>query len=115
MLAALDGQITNDRPPLFRSSDILIRRGATSIRANSGDVRRLFVNSIVHEERVRAVNELWSCLVEQRRLMGGVEYLYDILADSEYPEVITRSNLRTPLGQLRRGSTSRSSTASSYA
>jgi hypothetical protein len=93
VLAALDGQITNDRPPLFRSGDILIRRGAASIRANSGDVRRLFTNSIVHEERVRAVNELWSCLVEQRRLMGGVEYLYDILADSEYPDVITRSNV----------------------
>ena len=94
VLAALDGQITNDKPPLFRSGDILIRRGAASIRANSGDVRRPFTNSVVHEERVRAVNELWSCLVEQRRLMGGVEYLYDILADSEYPDVITRSNLR---------------------
>lgn len=103
VLAALDGQITNDRPPLFRSGDILIRRGAASIRANSGDVRRLFTNSIVHEERVRAVNELWSCLVEQRRLMGGVEYLYDILADSEYSEVITRSNLRAALGQLTEG------------
>jgi Putative DNA-binding domain len=103
VLAALDGQITNDKPPLFRSGDILIRRGAASIRANSGDVRRLFTNSIVHEERVRAVNELWSCLVEQRRLMGGVEYLYDILADSEYPDVITRSNLRVSLGQLTEG------------
>ena len=103
VLAALDGQITNDKPPLFRSGDILIRRGAASIRANSGDVRRLFTNSIVHDERVRAVNELWSCLVEQRRLMGGVEYLYDILADSEYPEVITRSNLRVSLGQLTEG------------
>jgi hypothetical protein len=53
------GQITNDKPPLFRSGDILIRRGAASIRANSGDVRRPFTNSVVHEERVRAVNELW--------------------------------------------------------
>jgi hypothetical protein len=103
VLAALDGQITNDRPPLFRSGDILIRRGAASIRANSGDVRRLFTNTIVHEERVRAVNELWSCLVEQRRLMGGVEYLYDILADSEYPEVITRPGFRDALGHLTEG------------
>ena len=103
VLAALDGQITNDKPPLFRSGDILIRRGAASIRANSGDVRRLFTNSIVHEERVRAVNELWSCLVEQRRLMGGVEYLYDILADSEYPEVITRPSLRVVARTTNRG------------
>jgi len=100
VLAAQDGQITNGKPPLFRSGDILIRRGAASIRANSGDVRRLFTNSIVHEERVKAVNELWSCLVEQRRLVGGVEYLYDILADSEYPDVITRPSLRAALGQL---------------
>jgi hypothetical protein len=35
--------------------------------------------------------------------MGGVEYLYDILADSEYPDVITRSNLRVSLGQLTEG------------
>jgi hypothetical protein len=42
VLAALDGRITNDRPPLFRSGDILTRRGAASIRANSGDLRRLF-------------------------------------------------------------------------
>lgn len=103
VLAALDGQITNDKPPLFRSGDILIRRGAASIRANSGDVRRLFTNSIVHEERVRAVNELWTCLVEQRRLMGGVEYLYDILADSEYSEVISRSSFRVSLGQMTEG------------
>lgn len=103
VLAALDGQITNDRPPLFRSGDILIRRGAASIRANSGDVRRLFTNSIVHEERVRAVNELWACLVEQRRLMGGLEYLYEILADSEYGEVVTRHDFRVSLGQLTQG------------
>jgi hypothetical protein len=71
VLAALDGHVPNGKSPLFRSGDILIRRGAASIRANSGDVRRLFTNSIVHEERVRAVNELWNCLVEQRRLMGA--------------------------------------------
>jgi hypothetical protein len=103
VLAALDGQITNDKPVVFRSGDILIRRGAASIRANSGDVRRLFANSIVHEERVRAVNELWSCLVEQRRLMGGVEYLFDILVDNEYPEAITRPGLREALGHLTEG------------
>lgn len=100
VLAALDGQITNDKPPLFRSGDILIRRGAASIRANSGDVRHLFTNSIVHEERARAVNELWSCQVEQRRLMSGVEFLYDILADSEYSEVITRPDLHAAFGNL---------------
>lgn len=103
VLAALDGQITNDKRPLFRSGDILIRRGAASIRANSGDVRRLFTNSIVHEERVRAVNEVWTCLVEQRRLMGGVEFLYDVLVDSEYPKVITQPVLCASLGNLTAG------------
>ncbi|WP_082115231.1 ATP-binding protein [Lentzea aerocolonigenes] len=97
VLAAMEGQ-TTDKQPQFRSGDILIRRGAASIRANSGDVRRLFTNSIVHEERVRAVNEVWSCLVEQRRLMGGVEYLYDLLVDSEYADAITRPSLRASLG-----------------
>jgi hypothetical protein len=103
VLAAQDGQITNNKPPLFRSGDILIRRGAASIRANSGDVRRLFTNSIVHKERVRAVNELWSCLVEQRRLMGGVEFLYDILLDSEYSEALARPSLLAALGNLTEG------------
>jgi hypothetical protein len=103
VLAALDGQITNNQPVAFRSGDILIRRGAASIRANSGDVRRLFTSSIVHEHRVKAVDELWRCLVEQRRLMGGVEYLYDILADNEYPEAITRPELRESLGNLTEG------------
>lgn len=73
------------------------------IRANSGDVRRLFTSSIVHEERVRAVNEVWSCLVEQRRLMGGVEFLYDVLVDSEYPEVITTPVLCASLGKMTLG------------
>jgi hypothetical protein len=103
VLAALDGHVPNDKSPVFRSGDILIRRGAASIRANSGDVRRLFTSSIVHEERVRAVNELWSCLVEQRRLMGGVEFVYDILADSEYPEVFSKSDFRDALGHLTEG------------
>jgi hypothetical protein len=103
VLAALDGQIASDRPLVFRSGDILIRRGAASIRANSGDVRRLFTSSIVHEERVKAVNELWSCLVEQRRLMGGVEFIYDILADSEYPEVFSKPDFRDALEHLTEG------------
>jgi hypothetical protein len=98
VLAALDGQISSARPALFRSGDILIRRGAASIRANSGDVRRLLTSSVVHEERIRAVNELWTCVVEQRRALSGVEFLYDILADSEYQEVVTRPDLRAALG-----------------
>ncbi|RLK54835.1 putative DNA-binding protein [Actinokineospora cianjurensis] len=103
VLAALDGQIRSDKPVVFRSGDILIRRGAASIRANSGDVRRLFTNSIVHEERVRAVNEVWSCLVEQRRLVGGVEVLYDLLIDSEYSGVFARPDLAASLGGLTEG------------
>jgi Putative DNA-binding domain len=103
VLAALDGQITNDKPPLFRPGDILIRRGAASIRANSGDVRRLLTSSVVHEAQVRAVDELWTCTVEQRRLLGGLEYLYDIFYDLEYPEVVSRPDLRGALGSLSEG------------
>ena len=103
VLVAQDGQITNDKPPLFRSGDILIRRGAASIRANSGDVRRLLTSSVVHEAQVRAVDELWTCIVEQRRLLGGLEYLYDIFTDLEYPEVVNRPDLRSALGNLTEG------------
>ncbi|MDA8216883.1 MAG: ATP-binding protein [Dehalococcoidales bacterium] len=100
ILAALDGQIANDRPPLFRAGDILIRRGAASIRANSGDVRRLLTSSVVHQEKVRAVNELWTSVVEQRRLLSGIEFLYDILVDREYEEVSTRADLSAARGQI---------------
>jgi hypothetical protein len=103
VLAALDGQIRNDRPPLFRSGDILIRRGAASGRANSGDVRRLLTSSVVQEQRVRAVNELWTCVVEQRRLLGGLEFLYDILTDVEYGTVIQQPDLRAALGNMSSG------------
>jgi hypothetical protein len=100
VLAALEGQITNDKPPLFRSGDILIRRGAASIRANSGDVRRLLTSNIVHEERVRAINQLWTCVVEQRRLLSGIEFLYDILVDTEYQEVVNRPDLGATIGGI---------------
>ena len=69
VLAAIDGQTADDRQAIFRSGDILIRRGAASIRANSGDVRRLLTASLVQEEKVRAVNELWRSVVEQRMLL----------------------------------------------
>lgn len=36
VLAARDGHDSKHKRPLFRSGDILIRRGAASIRANSG-------------------------------------------------------------------------------
>lgn len=96
VLAAMDGQV--DGRPLFRSGDILIRRGARSIRANSGDVRRLLTSSVVNEARVRAVDELWACVVEQRQLLVGAETVYDLLVDTEYPDVVTRPELRTMLG-----------------
>ncbi|MGG5171266.1 AlbA family DNA-binding domain-containing protein [Pseudarthrobacter sp. J1738] len=103
VLAALDGHVPNQKKPLFRSGDILIRRGAASIRANSGDVRRLLTSSVVHEEKVRSVNELWRIVVEQRRLVSGVEFLYDILADSEYPEVPTRPELSSARSKISLG------------
>lgn len=103
VLAAVDGHVPNQKQPLFRSGDILVRRGAASIRANSGDVRQLFMTSIVHEERVRAVNELWKCLVEERELLGGVEFLYDLLPEPEYQEVMDKPDMRGLLGTLTEG------------
>lgn len=98
VLAAMDGQVGGI--PLFRSGDILIRRGAQSIRANSGDVRRLLSSSVVNEARVRAVDELWTCVVEQRQLLAGAETVYDLLVDTEYAEVVTRPELRAMLGSI---------------
>lgn len=98
VLAAMDGQL--DGRSLFRSGDILIRRGARSIRANSGDVRRLLTSSVVNEARVRAVDELWACVVGQRQLILGAETLYDLLVDTEYPEVLTRPELRAMVGSM---------------
>lgn len=103
VLAALDGHGTNDKRPLFRSGDILIRRGAASIRANSGDVRRLLTSSVVHEEKVRSVNELWRIVLEQRRLFSGIEFLYDILAESEYREVAARPELGAARSEITEG------------
>jgi hypothetical protein len=99
VLAAIDGNLSA-APPLFRSGDILIRRGAQSIRANSGDVRRLLTSSVVSAQRVRAVDELWSALVEQRRLLRGIEFLYEILMEPEYRDVFTRPELAASLGQV---------------
>lgn len=95
VLAAQDGQVGNSL--LFRSGDILIRRGAQSIRANSGDVRRLLTSSVISEARVRAVDELWACVVEQRQLLAGAETIYDLLVDTEYPDVVTRPELQAML------------------
>lgn len=103
VLAAVDGHVLNQKQPLFRSGDILVRRGAASIRANSGDVRQLFMTSIVHEERVHAVNELWKCLVGERELLGGAEYLYDLFAEPEYEEVMDKPEMRSLLGTLTEG------------
>jgi hypothetical protein len=100
VIAAMNGDVPGRRTPLFRGGDILIRRGAQSIRANSGDVRRLLTSSVVNTEKVKAVNELWSCMVEQRRLLGGLEYLYDILVEPEYSDVPSRPQLLASLGQL---------------
>jgi hypothetical protein len=98
VLAAMDGQLNGRQ--LFRSGDILIRRGARSIRANSGDVRRLLTSSVVNEARVRAVDELWACVVGQRQLIVGAETLYDLLVDTEYADVVTRPELRAMLGSM---------------
>jgi Putative DNA-binding domain len=98
VLAAQLGQV--DKSVLFRPGDILIRRGAASIRANSMDVRLLLASSVVQEEKVRAVNELWRCLVEGRRLLPGIETLYDMLWDSEYGLDAFKAYIRASLTDL---------------
>jgi hypothetical protein len=55
-------------------------------------------SSVVNEARVRAVDELWTCVVEQRQLLVGAEAIYDLLVDTEYPEVVTRPELRAMVG-----------------
>lgn len=100
VLAAVDGHVSSEKKPLFRSGDILIRRGAASIRANSGDVRRLLTSGVFHEAKVRAVNELWRIVLEQRKLMSGIEFLYDILADNEYGEVVARPELNAARSKI---------------
>ena len=103
VLAAIDGNIPAQKTPLFRQGDILIRRGAQSIRANAGEVRRLLTSTVVSAERVEAVREVWTCLVLQRRLMTGLEFVYSVLAESEYPDAISRPELRSHLGRLTEG------------
>ncbi len=46
------------------------------------------------------MNELWSCEVEHRQLISGVEYLYDILVDSEYASVPSDPRLNIALHEL---------------
>jgi hypothetical protein len=94
VIAAEDGQCSNDRPPEFRKGDILVRRGAASTRANTADVRRLLTSSIVSQERMDAAKELWAAVVELRELLGGVETLFDILTADEYGDVPGNPNLR---------------------
>lgn len=96
VLAAMDGNV--NQKALFRSGDILVRRGARSIRANSGDVRRLLTSSVVNEARVGAVNKLWACVVEQRQSLVGTEAVYDVFVDTEYPEAVTNPDFRAMLG-----------------
>lgn len=55
-------------------------------------------STVVDEARVKAVNELWACVVEQRQLLVGAETVYDLLVDTEYPDVVTRPELRAMLG-----------------
>jgi hypothetical protein len=100
VLAAIDGNLPSGC--LFRQGDILVRRGAQSIRANSGEVRQLLTSTVVSGERVKAVNELWRAIVEQRRLVTGLEVLYDILMEAEYGDVMTNSKVREFLGDLSR-------------
>jgi hypothetical protein len=93
VIAAEDGQFSNERPPEFRKGDILVRRGAASTRANTADVRRLLTGGVVRE-RMDAARELWASIVELRELLGGVETLFDILKADEYSDVPGNPNLR---------------------
>ena len=94
VIAAKDGQFSSGRPLEFRKGDILVRRGAASTRANTGDVRRLLTSSVVSQERMDAAKELWAAVVGLRELLGGVETLFDILTADEYSDVPGNPNLR---------------------
>lgn len=94
VIAAEDGQFSSGSPLEFRKGDILVRRGAASTRANTGDVRRLLTSSVVSQERMDAAKELWAAVVELRELLGGVETLFDILKADEYSDVPGNPNLR---------------------
>ena len=94
VIAAEDGQFSNERPPEFRKGDILVRRGAASTRANTADVRRLLTSGVVSQERMDAARELWASIVELRELLGGVETLFDILTEDEYGDVPGDAKLR---------------------
>ncbi len=97
VVAAKQGDDSNGRQH-FRSGDIFIRRGAASIRANSEDIRQLLTSTIVHEQRLKAVNEVWSCVIAQRESVSGIEYLHDVFLESEYPGVLAKPEYRQLLG-----------------
>lgn len=103
VLAALDGNAEHGRTAKFRKGDILVRKGAASIRANSGDVRALLTSSVVQEEIVRSVNTLWSALVEQRRLVGGIETIHDLFTDDECQDARLSSRISAFLGSISGG------------
>ena len=66
-------------------------------RCQAGD-RHLKFYDCRDKPRVKAVDELWACVVEQRQLLVGAETVYDLLVDTEYPEVVARSELRAMVG-----------------
>ena len=92
MIAAEDGQFSNDRPLEFRRGDIFVRRGAA--RASTADVRRLLTSSVVSQSGWTPRRNLWAAVVELREVLGGVETLFDILTPDEYGGVPGNPNLR---------------------
>jgi len=102
LLAACDAPPPPRGELLFKAGDIFVRRGAQSIRANTGDIRRLLAGTVFEQERIAAANELWACVLEQHKQAAGLEFLSGILLVTEYESALTDPHLRATLFGLTR-------------
>jgi hypothetical protein len=102
LIAAKDGvAVVGEKPSnFFRAGDIFVRRGAQSIRANSGDLRLLLEATAVDEARVQGVNRAWAAVVEVRALLVDLEFIYDILLIDEYPNALNDPRLSSGLQSM---------------
>lgn len=97
LLAARESPLQANKTLLFRPGDIFVRRGAQSVRANSGDIRRMFASSAYSKEQVRASKKVWKLTQRQRKQTEKLEFLYEVLRVPEYPVAFTNSTFRSAL------------------
>ncbi len=103
LIAAQDGvaRVNGEDKVFFREADVFVRRGAQSIRANSGDLRLLLEATAVDEARVQGIRQVWSAVVDVRALLSSVEFVYDMLTVEEYPRAFTTPSLAVGMQELR--------------